>query len=194
MPTAEILRTDPKTPFIPFRHGICTYLIHISLVFFRKIRTMKKRIALLSGLLLVSIVGQLLLRPCLGSETENVDLTTSSAQPKTPALMDTRDLLQEDEGDFKSDNLQGQLYQQLIMMIAFVAVIGIGVWFFCKKFSGRWNLAKGKHIIITETVNLGSRKHLHIVQLGTKQYLLSSTPDSIRLLVDVTESLEHGHD
>ncbi|MDH4201320.1 MAG: flagellar biosynthetic protein FliO [Phycisphaerae bacterium] len=155
---------------------------------------MKKRIALLSGLLLVSIVGQLLLRPCLGSETRNDDLATLPDQPKTPALMDTKDLFEAEEEDFKSGDLQGDLYKQLAKMIAFVAIIGAGVWFYCKKFSGRWNPAKGKNIIITETVNLGPRKHLHIVQLGAKQYLLSSTPDSIRLLADVTESLEHSHE
>jgi len=154
---------------------------------------MKKRIALLTGLLLASIAGQLLLRPCLGDETRNVESMISQDQPNTSVLMDTN-LLQEDEEHFKSDNLQSRLYQQLIMMIVFVAIIGVGVWFFCKKFSGRWNLAKGKHIVITETVNLGPRKHLHIVQLGVKQYLLSSSSDSIRLLADITESLEQSHE
>ncbi|MHC4881800.1 MAG: flagellar biosynthetic protein FliO [Planctomycetota bacterium] len=157
---------------------------------------MKKRIALLSGLLLVSIVGQLLLRPCLGNETKDGEQIFSSEQDNTSELMGTKDLFEaeQEEEDFKSGDLQSDLYKQLAKMIAFVAIIGAGVWFYCKKFSGRWNPAKGKNIIITETVNLGPRKHLHIVQLGAKQYLLSSTPDSIRLLVDVTESLEHGDD
>jgi flagellar biogenesis protein FliO len=59
---------------------------------------------------------------------------------------------------------------------------------------GRWNSAKGKNIVVTETVNLGPRKLLHIVQLGTKQYLLSSTTENIRLLADVTESLDQSHE
>ena len=151
---------------------------------------MKKRIALLTGLLAVSIVGQLLLRPCLGNEIQNDEQILPSDQAKTLELTNTSDLLQEEEEDFKTGDLQGDLYKQLAKMVAFVAVIGAGVWFYCKKMSGRWNPAKGKNIVVTETVNLGPRKHLHIVQLGTKQYLLSSTADNIRLLADVTESLE----
>ena len=155
---------------------------------------MKKRIALLTGLLVVSIVGQLRVRPCLGEETKNDERIISPDQAKTPELMDTKDLLQEEDEDFKSEDLQGQLYKQLMMMIAFVAVIGTGVWFFCKKMPGRWNPAKGKNIVVTETVNLGPRKLLHIVQVGTKQYLLSSTAENIRLLADVTDSLEQSHE
>ncbi len=151
---------------------------------------MKKRIALLTGLLAVSIVGQLLLRPCLGDEIKNDEPILSSDQTKTPDLTNTSDLFDEEEEDSGSGDLQGQLYKQLAKMVAFVAVIGVGVWFYCKKMSGRWNPAKGKNITVTETVNLGPRKHLHIVQLGTKQYLLSSTAADIRLLADVTESLE----
>jgi len=155
---------------------------------------MKKRIALLSGLLLVSIAGQFLLRPCLGDETKNEKPNISSEQPKTSAIMDTSELLREEDDDSNSGDLQDQLYKQLIKMIAFVGIIGAGVWFYCKKMPGRWNLAKGKNIVVTETVNLGPRKLLHVVQVGAKQYLLSSTPDSIRLLADVTESLEHSHE
>ena len=59
---------------------------------------------------------------------------------------------------------------------------------------GRWSLAKGKNIVVTETVNLGPRKLLHIVQLGTKQYLIGSTAENIRLLADVTDSLEQSHE
>ena len=138
----------------------------------------------------MSIVGQLLLRPCLGNEIKIDKQVLSPDQAKTLELTNTSDLFQEEEKDSESGDLQDDLYKQLAKMVAFVAVIGAGVWFYCKKMSGRWNPAKGKNITVTETVNLGPRKHLHIVQLGTKQYLLSSTADNIRLVADVTESLE----
>ncbi|MHC4835115.1 MAG: FliO/MopB family protein [Planctomycetota bacterium] len=155
---------------------------------------MKKRIALLTGLLAISIVGQLLLRPCLGGETNSDEQTLAQEQEKTLELTNTSDLFNEDSDDSKFKDSQDDLYRQLMMMIAFVAVIGAGVWFFCKKMPGRWNTAKGKNITVTETVHLGPRKLLHIVQVGTKQYLLSSTSESIRLLTDVTESLEQDHE
>ena len=155
---------------------------------------MKKRIALLTGLLAVSIVGQLLLRPCLGDETKNDELLISQDQAKTSELINTSDLFEEENDGSEFGNSQNGLYRQLLLMIFFVAVIGVGVWFFCKKMPGRWNPGKGKNIVVTETVNLGPRKLLHIVQLGTKQYLLSSTAENIRLLADVTESLEQSHE
>ena len=80
---------------------------------------MKKRIALLTGLLAVSIVGQLLLRPCLGDQTKNDESAISPEQAKTLELTNTSDLLLEEEEDFKTEDLQGQLYKQLMMMIAF---------------------------------------------------------------------------
>ena len=157
---------------------------------------MKKRIALLTGLLILCIIGQILLRPCLGDQTKNDERILSPDQAKTPELMNTNNLFGQEDGkdSFKTKDLQSNLYMQLAKMGAFVAVIGAGVWFYCKKMSGRWNPTKGKNIVITETVNLGPRKHLHIVQIGTKQYLLGSTAENIRLLTDVTESLEQSHE
>ncbi|MHC4855100.1 MAG: hypothetical protein ACYS72_01690, partial [Planctomycetota bacterium] len=72
---------------------------------------MKKRIALLSGLLLVSIVGQLLLRPCLGNETKDGEQIFSSEQDNTSELMGTKDLFEaeQEEEDFKSGDLQSDL-------------------------------------------------------------------------------------
>lgn len=194
MPESPILRTYSENPIYP----LSARYLHIGnthkLSVFGKNRIMKKRIALLTGLLILSIVGQLLLRPCLADEAKDEEQIVSPDQAKTLELMDTKDLLQEEDEDIKSGNLQGSLYKQLMMMVAFVAVIGAGVWFFCKKMPGRWNLAKGKNIVVTETVNLGPRKLLHIVQLGTKQYLIGSTAENIRLLADVTDSLEQSHE
>ena len=155
---------------------------------------MKKRIALLTGLLAISIVGQLLLRPCLGGETNSDEQTLAQEQEKTLELTNTSDLFDEENEDSEFQTSQGDLYKQLMMMIAGVAVVGAGFWFFCKKMPGRWNTAKGKNITVTETVHLGPLKLLHIVQVGTKQYLLSSTPENIRLLTDVTDSLEQDHE
>ena len=85
--------------------------------------------------------------------------------------------------------MQIQLLRQLGLMIGFVALLGIGAWFFCKKMSCGWSSNRGKNITVTETVSLGQRKLLHIVQVGSRHYLISSTGESIRLLSDITETL-----
>lgn len=151
---------------------------------------MKKRIALLVGLLALCIAGQVLLRPCLGSDTAGASFADSLEGQKVGDLDSTESLLEKFQETKETDDLQGRLIQQLSLMIAFVAVIGIGAWYFCKKMSCNWASNRGKHITVTETVSLGQRKLLHLVQVGSKQYLLSSTNENIRLLSDVTDTLE----
>ena len=152
---------------------------------------MKKRILLITGLLAICIAGQILLRPCLGDRQESADsLTATMQQQKVGDMDNTSDLLAIDETDPESEDLRGHLARQLFTMVAFVAVIGIGAWFFCKKMARNWTGGKGKNINVTETVSLGPRKLVHIVQVGSKQFLIGSTSDNIRLLAEVTDCLE----
>lgn len=151
---------------------------------------MKKRIALLAGLLVLSIAGQILLRPCLGSEEAGLLNADSFKEQKVGDLENTDDLLKNSQDDGETADLQSRLIKQLFLMVAFVAAIGLGAWFICKKLSCNWSSTRGKHITVIETVSLGQRKLLHIVQAGSRKYLLSSTNENIRLLSDVTETLE----
>jgi flagellar biogenesis protein FliO len=150
---------------------------------------MKKRIGLLAALLAISIAGQVLLRPCLGSETEAGSVSDAMSSRQVGDLTATGDLLEQTSEDGESNPLQAQLVKHLSLMIGFVALIGVGAWFVCKKMSCGWSSSRGKQITVTETVTLGQRRQLHLVQVGSRQYLISSTGDSIRLLSDVTETL-----
>ncbi|MHC5083155.1 MAG: FliO/MopB family protein [Planctomycetota bacterium] len=152
---------------------------------------MKKRILLLSGLLALCIAGQILLRPCLGDRQESaISLAATLEDQKTGDLTDTSDLFTTTDKDPEFTDARGALIKQLFTMIAFVAVIGVGAWFFCKKMACNWTGGKGKNINVTETVSLGPRKLVHIVQIGSKQLLIGSTGDNIRLLADVTDCLQ----
>ena len=150
---------------------------------------MKKRIGLLSALLVMCIAGQVLLRPCLGSSSENGSTSDTISEQKVGDLTSTQDLLDQTSQDGEKGTMQIQLLRQLGLMIGFVALLGIGAWFFCKKMSCGWSSNRGKNITVTETVSLGQRKLLHIVQVGSRHYLISSTGESIRLLSDITETL-----
>lgn len=155
---------------------------------------MKKRIAVLAGLLALSIAGQVLLRPCLGSDMAGDSFADSLEAQKIGDLNEAGPLLSKISEDEESVDLQGKLVQQLLLMVALVALIGVGAWFFCKKMACNWASTRSKHITVTETVSLGQRKLLHLVQVGSKKYLLSSTNESIRLLSDVTGTLEETND
>jgi flagellar biogenesis protein FliO len=147
---------------------------------------MKNKILLLSGLLALCVVGQVMLRPCLGSAGTYAQ---ALEEEKTADLLNTKDLQSKDASEFKTDPLHGKLLQQFAMMLLFVAMIGVGAWFLLKKMPGRLGTCRSKHITVTETAGLGPRKQLHIVQVGSKQFLIASTVENIRLLCDVTGEL-----
>lgn len=141
---------------------------------------MKKKILLMAGLLAVSIAGQVM----LGSGS---DYAKSLEEEKIGDLLKASDLSAGKPAEFKTDNLQGKLVQQFALMLLLVALFGAGAWLFAKKMSGRWGTSRSRHITVAESVSLGPRKQLHIVQVGSRQFLVSSTVENIRLLSDVTD-------
>jgi flagellar biosynthetic protein FliO len=146
---------------------------------------MKKRILILTGLLAVCIAGQILLRPCMGSNA----YAQALEEEKTADLLRTEDLHREaDTG--ATGSLQGQLFQQFALMLLLVGLIGGGAWLVLKKLPGRLGgNSRSRHITVNETVSLGPRKQLYIVQVGSRQFLIAGTADNIRLLSDVTDVL-----
>ncbi len=85
------------------------------------------------------------------------------------------------------DNLHQNLVRQLIVMTLIVALFGGGLWWFVRKYSKGLLVGKGRFITILETIPLGPRKTVHLLEVGRKKLLIGSTPDSIRLLADLTE-------
>jgi flagellar biogenesis protein FliO len=155
---------------------------------------MKNRIVLVTGLLILCIVGQILLRSSFGDDTDRNGSFITIEQENAAGLAETNSPIKADQNSPKTDSLREQLFKQLLTMIAFVGVIGIGAWFFCKKFACTWTSGKGKNINVIETVSLGPRKLMHIVSVGSKQFLLGSTPENIRLLAEITESLNESNE
>lgn len=149
---------------------------------------MKKRILILTGLLAVCIAGQILLRPCLGSN----GYAQALENEKTADLLRTEDLDRETV-DPSTGSLQGQLFQQFALMLLVVGLIGGGAWLVLKKLPGRLGgTSRSRHMTVSETVSLGPRKQLHIVQVGSKQFLIAGTAENICLLSDVTDVLREA--
>ncbi|MEJ5259274.1 MAG: flagellar biosynthetic protein FliO [Anaerohalosphaeraceae bacterium] len=85
------------------------------------------------------------------------------------------------------DNLHQNLVRQLLVMTFIVALFGGALWWFVRKYSKGLLVGKGRFITILETIPLGPRKTVHLLEVGHKKLLIGSTPDSIRLLADLTE-------
>ena len=139
---------------------------------------LKKRILVLGFLLALAIVGQVLLRPCLG-KTDTAESITALASATPPQTL---------EQNQDTEMLQSDLWRTFFYMLGFVAMIGGGAWLVCRKFSG--GLAGGGQLIrVGETVRIGPRKALHLIRVGKKAFLVGSGGDSFTLLADVSDSV-----
>lgn len=145
---------------------------------------LKKRLILLGLLLVVSIAGQVLLRPCLGESKPAAD-TPLKTDTSTPWNTNPQKTV---------DSLGGSLTFKFIMMLVFVAAAGVGVWWFLKKMNTPWLGTKNGQLELIETIHLGPRKAIHIVRAAKKQVLLGSGNDGVRFLCELASNIEPPSD
>ena len=76
------------------------------------------------------------------------------------------------------------------MMFAIALVVGLGVvaLYLSKRVLPKMARASAKEIRIIETVYLGPRKALHLVEVGRHRLLIGSTHDTITPLATVSEA------
>jgi len=87
-----------------------------------------------------------------------------------------------------NETLEGSLRSALVkMMLAILMVVGLGAAtiYASKKVLPKLAHSQGKKIKIIETVHLGSRKTIHLLQVADRQILIGSTHDRITKLADI---------
>jgi len=90
----------------------------------------------------------------------------------------------------ENDRASGELIGQFIKGILLVGLLGAAVFFMSKKVLPKIAHKSGKNILVTETVQLGRNKTLHLVKINDNQtMLIGSTNENINLIADVTVSL-----
>ncbi|NLW84844.1 MAG: hypothetical protein GXY41_10655 [Phycisphaerae bacterium] len=152
---------------------------------------LKKRILLIGSLLVLSIAGQVLLRPCLGeSQKDPTSAQDPALQTDQQEPLKRLDSLSNNE----TDTLHLDLLRTFFYMLGFVALIGAGGWLVCRKFSLGRTGSGGQRIRIGETVRMGPRKALHLIQVGSKTLLVGSSGDTLSLLADVSDSVNMPED
>ncbi len=83
----------------------------------------------------------------------------------------------------------GELFLKMMAAIVLAVVLGIAAIYLSKKFLPKITNPPGKKIHIVETVHLGPRKAVHLLQIGNQQLLIGSTSEGITALADVTYAL-----
>jgi flagellar biosynthetic protein FliO len=80
-----------------------------------------------------------------------------------------------------------ELFLRMIFALFIVAALGFAAIFLSKKIFPRINNLPGKKIRITETVYLGPRRSVHLLEIGQKKFLIGCTNENINTLADLTD-------
>jgi flagellar biogenesis protein FliO len=83
---------------------------------------------------------------------------------------------------------------QMLASVLIIAVLGAVAYFGVRRFAPKFRLTPRRDIHLMETLPLGARKSLHLVEVGGKKLLLGSCRESISILTELDdESSSQGH-
>ncbi|MHC4456525.1 MAG: flagellar biosynthetic protein FliO [Planctomycetota bacterium] len=82
-----------------------------------------------------------------------------------------------------------ELFFKTMLSVLLVVALGAVAIYVSKKFLPRISNLSGKEIRVIETVHLGPRKFVHLLQVGNQRFLIGSTNENVTKLADVTDTL-----
>ncbi|MHC4425992.1 MAG: FliO/MopB family protein [Planctomycetota bacterium] len=129
------------------------------------------------------------------SATDGAESETSKfdpCQPQTGARHETGSLFANDpnfSGKPGYDTGSGELFVRAMLAVLFVVVLGAAAIYASKKLLPKIVNLPGKEIRIVETVHLGPRKAVHLLEIGNRRFLIGSTNENVTKLADVTIDL-----
>ncbi len=74
---------------------------------------------------------------------------------------------------------------RIIAAVLIVVLLGAAAVYASKKLLPKWSASQGKKIKVIETIHLGTRKTVHLLEVGNQQILIGTTADSISKLADL---------
>ena len=102
----------------------------------------------------------------------------------------------ENEGLFENDSAfpdksayltdQKELYYRVLLAILFVVVLGAAAIYVSRKLLPQLAGVPGKEIRVIETLHLGPRKAVHLIEIGNRRFLIGSTNENVTKLADIT--------
>lgn len=117
------------------------------------------------------------------SATEGTELKNSESESNS--------LFGNDPGFLKSTkNGPGtrELFYKFMVSVLFLVALGAGGIYVSKRFLPKITNLSGKEIRIVETVHLGPRKAVHLLEIGERRFLIGSTNENITKLADLTSA------
>lgn len=138
-----------------------------------------KNYLFLACLLVFSIVGPILLRPCLaGNQAEGESTQKSDTKLECLSI------------PYEKDHLSRQLWRQFLVLLVVVAAMSAAGWYLSRRLMATSTLSKSRCLRIIDTIRLSPRKSIHIVSVGKRAFLVGAGQDQIQLLADISDSIE----
>lgn len=141
-------------------------------------------VALGSGVLVVGAVQSAATR----TESEKAELDHRPAQSPEPGA-ETGPLFASDP-NFSTESSfslgRQEFFFRTMIAVAFVIVLGVAAIYVSKKLLPRIAKLPGKEIRVVETVHLGPRKAVHVLEIGSRRLLIGSTNENITKLADLS--------
>ena len=139
-------------------------------------------VALGSGVLLVCSAR---------SATDRTELENSSvpASPQVRAKSKVGSLFANDPNFSGRPNGSAgdqDLFFKMMVSVLFLIALVVAAIYVSKKFLPKITNLSGKEIRIVETVHLGPRKAVHLLEIGNQRLLIGSTNENITRLADLT--------
>lgn len=89
--------------------------------------------------------------------------------------------------DGNQDLRLGDALHRMLIAVFVVVILGVAAMYTSKKVLPKFAKIQGKKIKVTETLHLGSRKMLYLVEIEGRRLLIGSTADRISTLADFIE-------
>ncbi|MHC4555820.1 MAG: flagellar biosynthetic protein FliO [Planctomycetota bacterium] len=113
-------------------------------------------------------------------------------QPQTEGGSETGSLFANDpnfSGKSGYNTGSGEFFFRAMLAVLFVVVLGVAAIYVSKKLLPKITNLPGKEIRIVETVHLGPRKAVHLIEIGNQRFLIGSTNENVTKLADITSNL-----
>jgi len=152
----------------------------------------KKNIVLLIAVALVAGVLVICSAQPASDGTESEKSQPDPNQPQTARESINSPLFANDPNFFSGSdfNSGGALFSiKAVIAVLFVLALFIVAIYVSKKLLPKITNLSGKEIRIVETVHLGPRKAVHLLEIGNRRLLIGSTNENITKLADLTGDL-----
>ncbi len=144
-------------------------------------------------LITVTLGSGVLLVCSAQSPTDGTELVSAEAVAGSENSKSQSGSLFENDSNFstgKSDRPSSRdLFFKMMVSVLFLIALGAAAIYVSRRFLPKITNLPGKKIRIAETVHLGPRKAVHLLEVGERRFLIGSTNENITRLADLTSAL-----